>query len=69
VVPRYHDLRWTGNPGVRPMNEMSSTVTGAAGEPWVEVPGSPHLAAWLAELQIGLAFTTYQSGKLFLVGA
>jgi uncharacterized protein (TIGR03032 family) len=37
-------------------------------EPWVEVIGSPHLPAWLAEHQVSLAFTTYQTGKLFLLG-
>ena len=30
--------------------------------------GSPHLSAWLAEQQVSLAFTTYQTGKLFLLG-
>ena len=29
---------------------------------------SRHFTDWLAEQQISLAFTTYQSGKLFLVG-
>ncbi|MFO0953948.1 MAG: TIGR03032 family protein [Isosphaeraceae bacterium] len=37
-------------------------------EPWVEVTGSPRLAAWLAEQQVSFAFTTYQTGKLFLLG-
>ena len=37
-------------------------------EPWVEVSGSPHLASWLAEHGVSLAFTTYQTGKLFLLG-
>ena len=36
--------------------------------PWVEVTGSPHLSAWLAAQQVSLAFTTYQTGKLFLLG-
>ncbi len=36
--------------------------------PWVEVTASPHFAHWLAEQQVSLAFTTYQSGKLFLLG-
>ncbi len=43
----------------------SATVTP---EPWVEVTGSLHLVAWLAEQQVSLAFTTYQTGKLFLLG-
>ena len=37
-------------------------------EPWVEVTGSARLAAWLAEERVSLAFTTYQTGKLFLLG-
>ena len=37
-------------------------------ETWVEVTGSPRLAAWLAEQQVSLAFTTYETGKLFLLG-
>jgi uncharacterized protein (TIGR03032 family) len=36
--------------------------------PWVEVTGSSRLASWLAEQQVSLAFTTYQTGKLFLLG-
>jgi hypothetical protein len=42
---------------------------GAADAPWIEVLGSPHLAGWLAEHQVSLAFTTYQTGKLFLLGS
>lgn len=34
----------------------------------MEVSGSAHLPSWLAEQQVSLAFTTYQSGKLFLLG-
>jgi uncharacterized protein (TIGR03032 family) len=32
------------------------------------VTGSPRLAAWLTERRLSLAFTTYQTGKLFLLG-
>jgi uncharacterized protein (TIGR03032 family) len=39
-----------------------------ADEPWIEVTASRHLASWLAEQQVSLAFTTYQTGKLFLLG-
>ncbi len=50
------------------MNETSSAgVEGKAG-PWVEVTGSPYFSAWLAEQRVSLAFTTYQTGKLFLLG-
>jgi uncharacterized protein (TIGR03032 family) len=41
---------------------------GPAEEPWVEVTASPRFADWLAEQQVSLAFTTYQAGKLFLLG-
>jgi hypothetical protein len=37
-------------------------------EPWVEVMGSPHLPSWLASNRVSLAFTTYQTGKLFVLG-
>ena len=37
-------------------------------EPWLEVTASRHLSSWLAEQRLSLAFTTYQSGKLFLLG-
>jgi uncharacterized protein (TIGR03032 family) len=40
----------------------------AANEPWLEVTSSRHFAAWLAEQQISLAFTAYQTGKLILLG-
>ncbi len=33
-----------------------------------EVAGSPGLVGWLAEQDVSLAFTSYQTGKLFLVG-
>ena len=52
-----------------PIDERSpSSAADAKNEPWVEVTGSPHLSAWLAEQQVSLAFTTYQTGKLFLLG-
>jgi uncharacterized protein (TIGR03032 family) len=52
------------------MNESSvveSTNT-ADDEPWLEVSGSSNFAAWLAQQNVSLAFTTYQSGKLLLLG-
>jgi hypothetical protein len=39
-----------------------------AAEPWVEVSASRDLPGWLAEQGISLAFSTYQAGKLFLIG-
>jgi uncharacterized protein (TIGR03032 family) len=50
---------------------MSSGVPdsgGASEAPWIEVTGSSHLASWLAEQRLSLAFTTYQTGKLFFLG-
>jgi uncharacterized protein (TIGR03032 family) len=48
----------------------NDTLEGAAGTdtPWMEVTASPRLAGWLAGQRVSLAFTTYQSGKLFLLG-
>ncbi|MEZ5866674.1 MAG: TIGR03032 family protein [Geminicoccaceae bacterium] len=42
--------------------------TPAAQTPALRIQASRHFTAWLAEEGIGLAFTTYQSGKLFLLG-
>src|SRR5947209_1587561 len=50
------------------MSETPTPATVDKSEPWVEVTGSPRLAGWLAEQQVSLAFTTYQTGKLFLLG-
>ncbi len=50
------------------MNGATSSASNVSSEPWVEVTGSPHLSSWLAEHQVSLAFTTYQTGKLFLLG-
>ena len=36
--------------------------------PWLEVLGSRHFSGWLADHNVSLAFTTYQLGKLFVVG-
>jgi len=40
----------------------------AADEPWVEVYSSREFPGWLAEERVSLAFTTYQTAKLFFVG-
>jgi uncharacterized protein (TIGR03032 family) len=37
-------------------------------EPKLEIMGSRQFNSWLAEQNVSLAFTTYQSGKLFLIG-
>ena len=39
-----------------------------AEEPWVEVTASRGLTSWLAQQSVSLAVSTYQTGKLFLVG-
>jgi uncharacterized protein (TIGR03032 family) len=40
----------------------------AAQKPELELTGSRQLTSWLVEQKTSLAFTTYQSGKLFLIG-
>jgi uncharacterized protein (TIGR03032 family) len=35
---------------------------------WLEATGSPGLVDWLTTQNLSLAFTSYQTGKLFLVG-
>jgi hypothetical protein len=40
----------------------------AADEPWVEVYSSREFPGWLAEQRVSLAFTTYQTAKLFFIG-
>ena len=37
-------------------------------QPQLELIPSRQFTAWLAEQRVSLAFTTYQSGKLFLLG-
>ena len=37
-------------------------------QPQLEVTASRQFNSWLAEQQVSLAFTTYQTGKLFLIG-
>lgn len=45
----------------------SVSITGAPRPP-LEVQPSRHFASWLAESGISLAFTTYQTNRLFLLG-
>lgn len=40
----------------------------APAKPELELMGSRQFNSWLAEQKIALAFTTYQAGKLFLIG-
>jgi uncharacterized protein (TIGR03032 family) len=50
------------------MTAPASPPGPASAEPWLEVTSDRYLTAWLAEQQVSLAFTTYQTGKLFLLG-
>src|SRR5437763_16485936 len=36
--------------------------------PQLEISGSRNFTSWLHEQRVSLAFSTYQSGKLFLIG-
>jgi uncharacterized protein (TIGR03032 family) len=49
-----------------PMTDPSAPAVPT--EPACEIAGSRHFAAWMAEQRVSLAFTTYEAGKLFLVG-
>ncbi|MSR54676.1 MAG: TIGR03032 family protein [Gemmataceae bacterium] len=40
----------------------------AAEEPWLEVASSRNFHQWLESEQVSLAFSTYQAGKVFLLG-
>ena len=42
--------------------------TSVSGRPAFELLASRQLTAWLVEQHLSLAFTTYQTGKLFLIG-
>jgi uncharacterized protein (TIGR03032 family) len=52
------------------MDQPNSQHSGAelASQPWLKVMGSRYFLDWLQQLRISLAFTTYQTGKLFFVG-
>jgi uncharacterized protein (TIGR03032 family) len=50
------------------MADQPGAAAPAPDEPWIEVTSSRQFAAWLAEQQASLAFTTYQAGKLFVLG-
>jgi len=43
-------------------------MTNSAAKPHLEPAGSRQLTSWMAEQSVSFAFTTYQSGKLFLIG-
>jgi uncharacterized protein (TIGR03032 family) len=47
---------------------QSPVVHSLRDEPWIQVYGSRGLPEWLARQSVSLAFSTYQTGKLFLIG-
>jgi len=49
------------------MTEPTSPVAPPT-QPWLNAIGSRYFLDWLAQQRCSLAFTTYQTGKLFLVG-
>lgn len=46
----------------------SASANDDRSQSWLEVVGSRYFLDWMTERQASLAFTTYQTGKLFLVG-
>jgi uncharacterized protein (TIGR03032 family) len=50
------------------MTEAAATAADTAATPKLEINCSRQFTEWMAEQKLSLAFTTYQSGKLFLIG-
>ena len=50
------------------MAEHQPSLQNVNSAPALELMGSRQFTSWLAEQRASLAFTTYQSGKLFLIG-
>jgi uncharacterized protein (TIGR03032 family) len=48
---------------------QAAPPTSAPDEPWLEVTSDRQFGGWLTDQKVSLAFTTYQTGKLFLLGA
>jgi uncharacterized protein (TIGR03032 family) len=51
-----------------PLTASPTPPSAAADEVWVEAYSSREFPAWLAQERVSLAFTTYQTAKLFLIG-
>lgn len=49
-------------------SEPDPSSSAGARKPWLNAQGSRYFMDWLAEQRVSLAFTTYQTGKLFFVG-
>jgi uncharacterized protein (TIGR03032 family) len=50
------------------MAQQTPPTAPAPEEPWIEVSSSSRFSSWLAEQRVSLAFTTYQTSKLFALG-
>lgn len=48
--------------------QSASHPSASASQPWLNAVGSRYFLDWLSDQSISLAFTTYQTGKLFFVG-
>lgn len=57
----------TGNAGLNGGVEVVITEEAAA-QPKLSIDASRQFVHWLVEHRLSLAFTTYQSGKLFFIG-
>jgi uncharacterized protein (TIGR03032 family) len=53
---------------VHSMSTHQSGTPPTPAQPWLQVQGSRHFLDWLADERVSLAFSTYQTGKVFFVG-
>ena len=60
----FHFSRRTGHTVESNAHDPHSSVA----QPQLELTASRQFTSWLAEQRVSLAFTTYQTGKLFLIG-
>ena len=56
------------NGGLGDPSRRTARDEGMEQRPKLELTGSRLFTAWLAQARASLAFTTYQAGKLFLIG-
>ena len=56
------------NESASPSGSDGTLPSGTAAQPWVEIYGSHGFTSWLLSQRTSLAFSTYQTGKLFLIG-
>ncbi|MSR32980.1 MAG: TIGR03032 family protein [Gemmataceae bacterium] len=50
------------------MSNGAKPISLTSEEPWLEVTSSRNFQNWLERERVGLAFSTYQAGKIFLLG-